>query len=111
MITLVSDANGVAQIADWTIGGSAGINTLQEGLKAFPDNVEIMLMLAYAYLNTGQFQQATSMFESIHTLVADIEQASLTADFYILYASAYEELGLYDEMEKILGSTVHRPNA
>ena len=79
-----------------------GINTLKQGLKAFPDNVEMLLMLAYAYLGTRHYQDAADTFESIHALVAEIEQASLTPDFYILYASACEELDRNEDMERLL---------
>ncbi|MBL7115079.1 MAG: tetratricopeptide repeat protein [Kiritimatiellae bacterium] len=81
---------------------AVGINTLKEGLEAFPKNVEMLLMLAYANLNMGNYQDAADTFESIRGLVAEIKQTSLTPDFYILYASACEELNRHDDMENLL---------
>jgi tetratricopeptide (TPR) repeat protein len=81
---------------------ATGIETLLRGIDRFPKNVEMLFMLAYAYLRTQHYAEAADVFKKIRGIVAEESDAALTQDFYILYASACDELGRDADVEQLL---------
>lgn len=79
------------------------INTYKDALKGiFENDPKLLLGLARAYFDKGEFQQAIATLDSLIEKNPDFK----SADGHLLFACAHEALGEYDKAKEEFGALI-----
>ena len=78
-----------------------GIQTLQQGLKRFPDNPAILFAMAYTHHVQQEHENALPFLNTIIEQVKSSEGERLSAGFYLLHGSVLERMHRFNEAEMV----------
>lgn len=88
------------------------IETMQEGVKAFPENPKLFFFLGYIHGLEERYEDAIKIYGKLPDMIADCTNSVLTADYFLQYGSACEQAGKYDMAEKVLSEGIEKyPNS